>query len=119
MSETGIQEDIRLAVSRGDTRVFRNNVGSWINRSTNRRISYGLRVGSSDLIGWHSVVVTPDMVGRRVAVFTSIEVKTPKGYRSPQQRRWLDQVKAAGGISGVARSPADALALISSWLEQP
>ena len=116
MSETGIQQEIRLRVSRGDTRVFRNNVGSWFDRSRNRRISYGLRVGSSDLIGWHSLVVTPEMVGRRVAVFTSIEVKTPTGSRSPEQRRWLSQVEAAGGISGVARSPADALALVSGWL---
>ena len=71
------------------------------------------------MIGWHSVVVTPEMVGRRVAVFTSIEVKTPTGKQSPEQRTWLAQVKSAGGIAGVARSPAAALALLTGWLLKP
>ena len=117
--ELEIQQRIRLAISRGCTRVFRNNVGAWFDRSTNRRISYGLQVGSSDLIGWHSVVVTPEMVGRRVAVFTAIEVKTPTGRQSQKQRIWIEQVKAAGGIAGIARSPSAALELLTGWLLQP
>jgi hypothetical protein len=51
-------------------------------------------------------------VGQRVAVFTSIEVKTPTGRVSPEQRQWLETVQAAGGIAGVARSVNDASALL-------
>ena len=47
------------------------------------------------------------MVGQQVAVFTSIEVKTPTGRVKPEQQQWLDAVQAAGGIAAVARSVAD------------
>jgi hypothetical protein len=44
------------------------------------------------------------MVGQQLAVFTSIEVKTPTGRLAPLQANWLDAVQNAGGIAGVARS---------------
>jgi hypothetical protein len=71
-------------------------------------VQFGLCKGSADLIGWRTVTVTPDMVGQRIAVFTSIEVKTPTGRLRPEQQQWLDAVQAAGGIAGVARSVEDA-----------
>ena len=37
------------------------------------KITYGLQPGSGDRIGYTELVITPDMVGRKVAVFTSIE----------------------------------------------
>ena len=49
------------------------------------------------------------MVGTRLAVFTSIEVKTPTGRVSSFQQSWLEAVLAAGGIAGIARSVPDAL----------
>ena len=48
------------------------------------------------------------MVGQQVAVFTSIEVKTPTGRLRPEQKTWLDAVQAAGGVAGIARSVEDA-----------
>jgi hypothetical protein len=77
-------------------------------------VRYGLQPGSSDLIGWRTVTVTPEMVGSQVAVFTSIEVKAASGRLSPEQRQWLDAVQAAGGIGGVARSVADAVAILAA-----
>jgi len=71
-------------------------------------VQFGLARGSADLIGWRSVVVTPDMVGQRIAVFTSIEVKTATGRLRPEQQAWLGVVQGAGGIAGVARSVEDA-----------
>jgi hypothetical protein len=53
------------------------------------------------------------MVGQRIAVFLSIEVKTPTGRLRPEQRQWLDAVQAAGGIAGVARSVEDALHIVT------
>ena len=47
------------------------------------------------------------MVGEQVAIFTSIEVKTPTGRVRPEQQQWLAAVQAAGGIAAVARSVAD------------
>jgi hypothetical protein len=77
-------------------------------------VRYGLQPGSSDLIGWRTVTITPDMVGQRIAVFTSIEVKTPTGRVKPEQQQWLDAVQAAGGIAGVARSVEDALRITTA-----
>ena len=112
MSEQQIQQHIRLACSTGDTRLFRNNTGT-LKDQHGRPVQFGLCKGSADLIGWKRVTVTPDMVGQQVAVFLSIEVKTPTGRVRPEQQQWLDAVQAAGGIAGVARSVDDALDLLS------
>lgn len=72
-------------------------------------MTFGLAKGSADLIGWTTRTITPEMVGTQVAVFTSIEVKTPTGRLRPEQKQWLDVVQAAGGIAGVARSVDEAL----------
>jgi hypothetical protein len=79
---------------------------------TGRLVTFGLARGSADLIGWRTVMITPDMVGQQLAVFTSIEVKTPTGRVSPQQQAWLGVVQGAGGIAGVARSVEDAVRII-------
>lgn len=73
-------------------------------------------VGVADLCGWRSVVVTPDMVGCRLAVFVSIECKASGGGKtSDDQRRWRDTVIAAGGIAGVASSDGEAIAIFNAW----
>jgi dihydroxyacid dehydratase/phosphogluconate dehydratase len=54
------------------------------------------------------------MVGQQVAVFASIEVKTPTGRIRPDQRAWMETVQAAGGIAGVARSVEDAQVLLAA-----
>jgi hypothetical protein len=112
-SEQTIQQHIRLACSTGDCRLFRNNTGT-LKDQHGRPVQFGLCKGSADLIGWRTVTITPDMVGQQVAVFTSIEVKTPTGRIRPEQQAWLDTVQAAGGIAGVARSVADAEVLLTS-----
>jgi hypothetical protein len=109
-SEQSIQQHIRLTCSTGATRLFRNNTGT-LRDQHGRPVSFGLARGSADLIGWRTVTITPEMVGQQVAVFTSIEVKTPTGRVKPEQQQWLDAVQAAGGIAGVARSVEDAQAL--------
>ena len=112
-AETTLQQQIRLALgTHPDARLFRNQVGSLPDPRTGRLVTFGLARGSADLIGWRTVTITPDMVGQQLAVFTSIEVKTPTGRVSPQQQTWLGAVHGAGGIAGVARSVPDALAIL-------
>jgi len=112
-AETTLQQQIRLAVgSRSELRLFRNSVGSLPDPRTGRLVTFGLARGSADLIGWRTVTITPEMVGQRIAVFTSIEVKTPTGRLRPEQQAWLGVVRGAGGVAGVARSVEDALNLM-------
>ena len=112
-SEQSIQQHIRLACSRGPVRLMRNNTGT-LRDHHGRPVQFGLCKGSADLIGWTTRTITAEMVGQQVAVFTSIEVKTPTGRLRPEQRQWLAAVQAAGGIAGVARSVEDALQIVTA-----
>ena len=100
MSEGQIQDEIRLALSDEPGLVlWRNNVGTAMHRGA--RVVYGLAVGSADLIGC--------LDGR----FVALEVKTPTGRVSPDQRRWADLVRARGGFVATVRSVAEARAAIA------
>jgi len=114
-AETTLQQQIRLAIGTSpEIRIFRNQVGSLPDPRTGRLVTFGLVRGSADLIGWRTVTITQAMVGTRIAVFTSIEVKTPTGRIRPEQQAWLDAVTQAGGLAGIARSVTDAQALLSN-----
>ena len=111
--ETKIQQEIRLGLgTRDDVRLFRNQVGQLPDPRTGRPVQFGLAKGSADLVGWKTIEVTPDMVGQRLAVLASIEVKTPTGRLTKQQQAWLEAVQSSGGIADVARSPEDALRIL-------
>lgn len=124
MRESAILRDIMRSLGRGAVRVFRNNVGAaWQGTAVRlkngdvllhnpRRVVYGLCPGSSDLIGWRTVEVTPEMVGRKLAVFVAVEAKTVRGRASEEQQAFLQAVRAAGGIGVVARSPDGVEAMV-------
>lgn len=133
MREIDIQRTIHLAVSLPDTRIFRNNVGNYwqgtVLRDTAedgvryvllrhaRRIQAGLAPGSSDLIGLRSIMITPDMVGQRVAVFCGLEVKTRSGRATDEQANFIDMVNDLGGMAGIVRSVDDAKKVLT-WRKQ-
>ena len=113
--ETTLQQEIRLALGTNpDVRAFRNQCGALPDPRTGRLVTFGLAKGSADLIGWRTVVVTPEMVGTRLAVFLSIEVKTATGRLRPEQQQWIHAVTHAGGLAGIARSVPDALRIATS-----
>lgn len=101
MSEIKIQRDIMLDLSARGHRGFRNNVGLFKTKD-GRTIKTGLGNGTSDVIGFTSVEITPDMVGKRVAIFTAIEVKAKKKKGADNQMRFIDLIKRMGGIAGLA-----------------
>lgn len=109
--ETDLQQRIRLALGQlPDIRLWRNNSGKLPDPRTGRWVQFGVASpGGSDLIGYRSIVITPDMVGQRVAVFTAIEVKTATGRATPAQQHFIDHIRTAGGISAIVRAPTEAL----------
>lgn len=112
MTEAAIQQQIRLALSRAGVVAFRNNIGAYKD-DAGRLVRYGVcNPGGSDLIGWTPTLVTADMVGQTVAIFTACEVKGPKGRATEAQLNFIDQVIRAGGYAGIARSPDEAVAII-------
>ena len=112
--ETKIQRQIMLALSAAGHTVWRNETGRfWTGRIIHKEntsvtlsnaimIPCGLAVGSCDLIGIQAGT------GR----FFGIEVKTPKGRVSKEQKNFIEHVKKMGGLAGIARTPEEALNLL-------
>ena len=105
-NEAYVQNKIRLAVGSGDVRLFRNNTGALFDMQ-GRLVKFGLCKGSSDLIGFRSITITPDMVGQKIAVFSAIEVKD-KGKVTVDQKNFINIINNAGGYAGVAKNVNDA-----------
>jgi hypothetical protein len=109
-----LMQDIQIKIGlRDDARLFKNQVGM-LKDANGQRVRFGLCRGSSDLIGWQSVTITPAMVGTKVAIFTAIELKTGKSWPTKPQRLFIEAVKKHGGKAGIARSIEDAHAILSA-----
>lgn len=126
--EHNLQNKIRLGIKPDEAVLFRNNCGmAWTGKTERisragmvhvapgdvvirqaRPFHAGLCEGSGDLIGWKPVEITSKMVGSTIAVFASIEVKTPTGRVSKPQEHWHSRLLQDGGLSVIARSVNDA-----------
>ena len=135
--EQDATREVRLAASSRGMRIFRNNAGACKDERGNF-IRYGLGNDGStasknlkfgDYIGYLPVTITPEMVGKTVAVFSGIEIK-PDGHiektlrkaeRQPTSREGLQfktimMVREAGGISWFASNKADIDAIVEEYL---
>lgn len=142
-SEGVVQREVWLDLGSKDSTLFRLNTGNgWLSGlgpkgvhrlkdgsvhiEAARPIALGFAfvngkpvVGACDLPGWTEVVVTQEMVGHTIAVFTSIETKRTKGGKpTDDQKNWRDQVWGAGGIAGIANSVDAARAIFTRWKER-
>ncbi len=120
---TALVNRIMIALSGAGFIPFRNNTGlGWSGRVISkdpanntvlladaRPVKFGLTNGASDLIGLKTIVVTPDMVGKKVAVFCAWEVKSGTGRATTEQKNFIEFVRNAGGIAEVVRSEQDAV----------
>lgn len=112
--ETKLMRLIMVALTQADCLVFRNEtsgayVGKVIHKDARivtlanaQLMTFGLCVGSSDIVGIHKPT------GR----FVAVEVKTEKGKPTKEQINFIEQVRAANGIAGIARSVKEALELL-------
>jgi hypothetical protein len=123
MSESQLLAEILLSCSRGNARLIRTNSGvAWAGRivsQDHRRLVlspyHAVKLcpeGTSDLSGLVSEVITPEMVGARVAIFSGIEGKFGKRTLTEGQRAYIQMVRAMGGRAGEARSVAEAQAIL-------
>lgn len=108
-------------------RLFRMNIGlAWVGEVTkNRDGSITIRnprpfksgvPGMSDLIGWTPVVITPDMVGKTIAVYSAVETKSARGRASEEQKNFVAAVHRAGGKAGIAKVDEDLDAILRGGL---
>jgi len=119
-TETEVQNDVLLVTSKQGSRMWRNNVGV-AKRADGTPVRYGLanvtkamnkNLKSSDLIGITPTIITQEMVGLTVGVFTAIECK--KGdwkytntEREIAQDRYINLVKSLGGYACFCNNAED------------
>lgn len=111
--ESNVQKTVQLAASTVGTTTWRNNTGAY-RTEDGHFIRYGIPLtgGGSDLLGITPVVITADMVGQTVGVFTALEIKTKTGKARQNQLEFIDFVLSKGGKAGIARSAEDAIKII-------
>ena len=103
VKENAVSDAVRIAAwEKHCAPLYRNNCGF----DERTKTHYGLKVGSADWIGIYPVIITPDMVGRRVGVFFSIETKATT-KPTTAQLAWQASINERGGIAVVARKPED------------
>lgn len=117
--ETDTQARLRVAAGREGFPLWRNNNGkaTAINDDgTKRHIRFGLgndskrvldKIKSSDLIGCCPIEIGIEHVGRRVGIFTAVEVKHPLWKkpitdRDRAQEKFISVVRSLGGFAGFA-----------------
>lgn len=111
---------IQLRATELGARLWRNNVGAYRHPESGW-IRYGVQnPGGSDLIGITPVEITMEMVGKRVAIFTAIEVKKENEEATEDQQAFIDFIKLNGGITGVVKKEEDLDGLIQmSEMQKP
>jgi hypothetical protein len=62
--------------------------------------------GFFDLCGWNEIVVTPDMVGKKIAVFVGAEIKSEHDRLSKFQRLLGECLEKMGGVWEIIRPPS-------------
>jgi hypothetical protein len=93
-----------------------------------RRVECGLAPGASDFIGITEVVITEEMVGRKVGIFTALEAKKSAFKRTgsafkrtgsdhdTEQQNFIKVVRDAGGIAGFVRNQDDLEMIFRNFL---
>lgn len=105
-TEADIMRRLQKLATGLKARLWRNNTGVLPDKR-GVPVRFGLATGSSDLIGFVPVTITPDMVGQTLAVFASVEVKAERGRPTAEQNAWIAMVRRFGGFAGVARNDED------------
>ncbi len=126
MKESNFARECLLAASMAGARMFLNPRGQgWVGKLVSyvggiltlrgaSKVTFGVGPdGAGDALGWQTVIVTPDMVGKPIAVFCSWEFKTETGRIRKGQPEWRDAVIRAGGRAGIVRSTEEALAVLN------
>ena len=129
-------DKVRLRCSQWGSRLFRNNSGVLPDPNTQRPVRFGLgneskklntEFKSGDYVGITPLVITSEMVGKTIGVFTNIEVKSegfkektsyPPNQREHGQKNFINLVKLLGGLAGFASNEIDTDRLINEFIQR-
>lgn len=111
-------DPLLLKLTNRGHRFFRNNSGVAFHKDGSV-VRYGLPAlgGGPDLIGWTVLTCTPQMVGRHVALFSGIELKTGTLRPTVEQLAFLGAIHLNGGVSLWGRDVTTILAAHEAAVE--
>lgn len=127
--------NVRLAANALGCRLYKNNSGVAYDAS-NRPVFFGLgnegkkdneSIRTPDWVGWMTVTITPDMVGKKIPVFAAIDAKKlgfrrktsyPVGTREYGQHKFFELVTGVNGVAGFATNAGDVKQLIAEFYER-
>ena len=115
MKESEVAPQVKQILEASGCVIFRNNIGCM--KIGKRFVRYGVGGnGGADLIGFTPTRITPEMVGKTIAVFTAVETKRDVGGRATEEQiNFIKNAQAFGAIAGFARGWEDALDIVKSW----
>ena len=104
----------RLLTLEENERLFRINAGmGWVGQTVkhtagmiilkNPRPFHGAPVGWPDLCGFTEIEITPDMVGKKIAVFTGEEIKAGNDRMRTEQTGFQELILRMGGFYRVLK----------------
>lgn len=106
MTEADLMRRCMIALSDSGCMVFRANIGMFYTKD-GRPIRSGLPNGFSDLFGFR-----PDLMP------FFVEVKSATGELRPEQRAFLEAMRARGAIAVVARSVSECVETVLRFPHQ-
>lgn len=117
-----LENNLRIKTEKkltSNQRLWRVNAGmAWIGKVTARSIScltlrnprpfFGMPKGTPDMIGFDSIEIAPDMIGKKVAVFVGTELKATKTDKLKKaQINFKNLIVKMGGIHREVREDGE------------
>ena len=135
MAESALLKKFLLEYTKLGSRLFRANSGmAWTGKKIgpfkykqtvtvekgdvlvkNARPFHGMPKGTSDLVGWTTIRITPDMVGLDMAIYTAFEVKSEGIKTTKEQSAYVRTVRMSGGISCIAKKLEDIFQAVTDF----
>lgn len=77
-------------------------------------IRAGMCVGVTDLVGWTTITVEPEHIGKKLAVFTAIECREDLPM-APDRKKFIESVKLAGGFAKIVENVKDLITTVGVY----
>lgn len=134
--ESRASDEVRLRAAQWGMKLLRNNSGVLPNPLNNRPVRFGLgneskkinaKMKTGDFIGTTPIIITQEMVGKTVGVFTNIEAKAagfkeretyPEKSREFGQNNFNKLIVEQGGLAGFASCFQDVDNLIKTFIQR-
>lgn len=133
LSEAGVQSRVRLHAPENRQFLGRNNSGAYSKKKPptdgtrwgwcNESAKFNKVFKTSDVIGYTRVLVTPEMVGKIVAVFTGLEIKDPDWTLTPgdnhaqAQNACITKILTDGGIASFITNHSQVALVVRQYYE--